>query len=333
MIDRDSLRVKPVPYLGWYLEGEPGPAGTGTYIWYANEHEGPGVFKVVTDTAHVSRDLEQRYAEARRAGLAIGKGKVFLATWRQNEEHRVVLPHKRKVPSVQIRGMILRGLHRLYEEGFEEGDFQIDIEGIALDLGVPTALVVRALGFLYSEGLIDDYGTLGRNRSTGDVWLTPKGVQYVEAQRMPVEAFLQELYRTTLGRLSSVDPNLAASFERLRERAASAGASRQDLVGFASMVRDFLQELTDHLYAEKGLADVIPREQTVNKVRAITAAATSDTSRKHVRALAEVVETHWRRLNEVQQKAVHSGAVESQRLFAYTLLFVADLFDVVARPS
>jgi hypothetical protein len=94
------------------------------------------------------------------------------------------------------------------------------------------------------------------------------------------------------------------------------------------MVRDFIQELTGYMYAKTGMSEVIPRNQTIRKVKAVTAAVASETSREHVRALAEVVETHWRRLNDVHQKAVHSGVVESQRLFAYTLLFVADLLDL-----
>jgi hypothetical protein len=328
MIDLDSLRIPEIPYLGWHLEGAAGPPASGTYVCYAREDGGPGTFKVTTDARQVVSRREDRYAEGQRAGLAITKGKVFLGTWQQEKDHRIVLPHERKVPTIQIRRLILGGLYRLYEQGFEEGDFQIDIEGIALDIGVKTILVTRALDFLYAEKLIDDYGTLGRNRTTGDVWLTPKGVQYVEAQRLPVETFLQELYSITLGRLSSLDPGLATGFDRLRELAESPGSSRQDLVGFAARVRDFIQELTDRMYQETGSTEAMTRERTIDKVKVIAAAAASKTSRKHVRALAEVVETHWRSLNEVQQEAVHAGTVETQRLFTYTLLFVADLLDL-----
>jgi hypothetical protein len=330
MVDLDALRSESIPYLGWYLEGAAGPLASWTYVWYAHEDDGPGAFKVTTGARQAFGNPEDGYREAQRAGLAIAKGKVFLGTWRPNQDHRVHLPGRRKVPTLQIREMILRGLQRLYEEGFQEGDFQIDVEGIALDIGVTVDLVSRALDFLYAQGLIDDYGTFGRNRSTGDVWLTAKGVQYVETQRVPIETFLQELYSITLSRLSSLGPGLAASFETLRQQAATPGTSRQDLVGFAAMVRDFVQELTDQMYRETEPSGAVPREQTINKIKAITAAATSETSKEHVRALAEVAETHWRRLNDVQQKAVHSGAVESQRLFVYTLLFVADLFDVSA---
>jgi hypothetical protein len=289
MVDLDALRCEPIPYLGWYLEGAAGPLTSWSYVWHAHEDDGPGAFKVTTGARQAFANPQDGYLEARRAGLAIAKGKVFLGTWRPNQDHRIDLRHRRKVPTVQIREMILRGLQRLYEEGFQEGDFQIDIEGIALDIGVTVDLVSRALDFLYAQGLIDDYGTFGRNRSTGDVWLTPKGVQYMEAQRVPIETFLQELYATTLGRLSSLDPGLAASFESLRQQAAAPGTSRQDLVGFAAMVRDFVQELTDQMYGEMGPSGVVPREQTINKIKAIIAGATSETSKEHVRALAEVV--------------------------------------------
>lgn len=328
MVDLDLLRRKPIPYLGWYIEGAPMGVGTGKYVWYAHKDAGAGTFKVTTDVRQISASLEQAYEDAIRAGLAIAKGKVFLGTWRQDEDHQIALPHEQRIPTAQIRSMILRGLHRLYEEGFKEGDSQVDIEAIAMDLGVPTHLVERSIEFLYKEGFIEDPGTAGTGWSKGDFWLSSKGVQEVEAQTVPVEAFLQELHNTTLSRLSSLDPSLSASFEKLRELASSLGTARQDLVGFAAMVRDFVQDLTDRLYSEKVSAPAIPREQTINKVKAITAAAGSAGSRRHVRALAQVVETHWRRLNDVQQRAVHSGTIESQRLFAYTLLFVADLFDV-----
>ena len=96
------------------------------------------------------------------------------------------------------------------------------------------------------------------------------------------------------------------------------------------MVRECIERLTDHLYGLTGNAESIAKSQTINKVKAITASASaaSTSGRAHVQALAEVVDTHWRGLNGVQQKGVHSGTVESQRLFAYTLLFVADLMDV-----
>lgn len=333
MIDLDSFRCPPVPYLGWYIEGAAGPPPSGTYVCYAHEHDGPGTFKVTTDARQVASRWEDRYPEGQRAGLAITKGKVFLGTWQQEKDHRIVLPHERKVPTAQIRRLILGGLYRLYEQGFEEGTFSIDIEGIALDIGVKTILVTRALDFLYAEKLIDDPEAFLRNRETGHFWLTPKGVRHVEAQRVPVETFLQELYSTTLGRLSSLDPGLAAGFDRLREQAASPGTSRHDLVGFAAMVRDFIQELTDRMYQETGLTEAMTRERTIDKVKAIATAAASKTSRKHVRALAEVVETHWRSLNKVQQEAVHAGTVETQRLFTYTLLFVADLLDLEPLPA
>lgn len=190
-------------------------------------------------------------------------------------------------------------------------------------------LVDRAIDFLYKSAYVEDYGTFGRHRETVDLWLSHAGAEYVESQGLAVETFLQDLYRSTLGRLFSLDARLAGALENLRERAASPTDSRQELVGFSSMVRDFVQELTGVLYRRAGPTEELPREQTINKVTVITAGAASDTSRDHVRALAEVVETHWRRLNDVQQKALHEGTVESQRLFTYLLLFVTDLLDVV----
>lgn len=327
-IDRDKLRRKPIPYLGWYLEGEPGRPGSGTYVWYANEDRGSGSFKVTTDTSRVSGDKAEQYAESMAAGLMITKGKVFLGTWDQEGDHRVELPTERKIPTAQIRRIILNGLYRLYEEGFQENDIEVEMAGVALELGVQETLVERAVGFLYDDESIQDPRTIGLNWRSGHFWLSPKGVSQMEDQTSPTETFLQELYRTTLTRLAVLDTDLSGDFQKLQQSAGTLAGSRQDLVGFAAMVRDFIQELTDRLYAAKVSTVPLAREQTINKVTALTQTAASDTTRDHVRALAEVVETHWRRLNNIQQKAVHSGTVESQRLFAYTLLFVADLLEI-----
>ncbi len=259
------------------------------------------------------------------------KAKIFLGSWRPGEKHVVELPLTcRRTPQAEIRSRILRGLHRLYEGGFKEENCQFDLAGIGFELGVTEDLVIRAVNFLYGQGLLDDGGAISLPRRWGEFTWTPQGIQHVEAELVPVETFLQELYGSTLGNLASLDSNLESSLIHLRECAGSIGTAREDLVGFASMVREFIERLTDHLYGLTGNAESIAKSRTINKVKAITASASaaSTSGGAHVQALAEVVDTHWRRLNDVQQKGVHSGTVESQRLFAYTLLFVADLMDV-----
>ncbi len=315
-----------IPYLGWYLAMA--PEWHGTYVCAAQEDEGDGLFRVKVDVRRTISDHREQFERSREVSLGIVRGKIFLGTWQQDEQYDIKLPYQRSVPTPLIRQLVLRGLHRLYEQGFKNGDFQIDLEGVALELGVKVELVHRAVEFLYQNGLIEDYGTIGRDWQTGDIWLSHKGAEFVESQGMAVEMFLQEVYQSTVARLFSQKPELTEALEHLRERAASPSGSRQEIVGFSSMVRDFVQDVTDHLDRQIDPANVLPREETINKVKRITAAAKSQSRRDHVRALAEVVETHWQRLNKVQQKAVHKGTIETQRLFAYTLLFVADLLDV-----
>lgn len=326
-INLDELPRDREPYLGWYLETTPQPLRT--YICYAWEDEGEGAFRVSVNVRGVVSEHREQFDQSRELSLGVARGKVFLGTWRHDEQYDVKLPYQRNVSTPLIRQLILRGLHRLYEGGFNADDFRIDLQGVALELGVKVELVHRAVEFLYQNSLIEDYGTMGRNWKTGDFSLSHKGAEYVESQGLAVEMFLQELYRSTLTRLFAQSVDLAQSLENLRESAASPSGSRQELVGFSSMVRDFVQGLTDHLYQRIEPVETLPREETINKVKRITEAAKSETRRDHVRALAEVVETHWRRLNKVQQKAVHEGTVEKQRLFTYVLLFVADLLDVV----
>ena len=142
-VDLGTLRQGPVPYLGWYLEGA--AEFIRTYIWNANEDREDGAsFQVTINARGLPLEHLQQYQEAQRVGLAIARGKIFLGTWKQGEDHHEALPPaRRKVEQQVIRDSILRGLHRLYEEGFEDGEFQIDLEGVALELYVKHELVTR----------------------------------------------------------------------------------------------------------------------------------------------------------------------------------------------
>ncbi len=327
MVNLRSLPRDKEAYLGWYLETA--PEFLETYVCYAWEDKGDGKFSIKARADSSAQDAESRFEASRKLSLLAAKGKVFLGSWQQGEEYVVGALSLREVPTPLIRQLLLQGLHRLYERGFRERGFQVELDGLALELGVQRVLVDRAVDFLYERGLVDDTHAMGRNRGTGYLWLTHSGASSVETQGLTAEAFLQELYQSTFRRLFSINQQLAVDLEALRERAATGTGSRQEVVGFSSMVRDFVQELTDRLSARDESKPTLPRAQTINKVRQITARAQSETSREHVRALAEVVETHWTRLNDLHQKGVHEGAVEAQRLFAYTLLFSADLLDVV----
>lgn len=182
-IDRDGLRQKDIAYLGWWLEGEPGPAmAPASYLWYATEHKGSGLFTVTTEASRSQRDRREQYEEAAQAGLAAAKGKIFLGTWRQEDNHLLHLPvEERHVRTLEIRQAVLLGLYRLYERGFEAGDFQIDLEGVGVELAVSQKLVLTAVEFLYDKGRIGHYGTLGRDWRTGDIFLSADGVEYVES--------------------------------------------------------------------------------------------------------------------------------------------------------
>jgi hypothetical protein len=169
---------------GWWLEGEPSPTPLpARYIWYATEDNGGGLFTVATSASDFPGDRHAQYGEAARIGLAALKGKIFLGTWSLKEAHTVEVPIvSRRLPTPLIRESILRGLYRLYENGFEGGDFQVDQEGVAIELGVTPALVSTAVEYLFDKGLIEHYGTLGRNWSTGDFWLSTSGVDFVESE-------------------------------------------------------------------------------------------------------------------------------------------------------
>lgn len=183
--DLDAMRER-IPYLGWWLEGQAGPSpGPVTFIWYATEDQGTGLFQVAADASGLPLARPEQWVEAKRMGLAAARGKVFLNTWEHRANHLLALPIDEKpVPTSKIRAAILQGLYRLYEAGFEEGGFTVDIDGIAVELGTTARLVSRAVKFLYDNGLIGHYGTFGRNWSTGDFWLSVEGVKYMEAGAM-----------------------------------------------------------------------------------------------------------------------------------------------------
>jgi hypothetical protein len=180
VVNRETLRQDSTPYLGWCLEGEPGPLGSGKYSYVANEDRGSGAFGLLVDVSALVSFQAERYSEGRRLGLLIGKGKIFLGTWRQGHVHEVVLPTSGSLAGQEIREAILRGLYRLYEQDFQNGDFAVDLDGVSLELGVARVLVDRAVDYLIDEGLVEEFGTIGRNRKTGDFWLTTRGVKFVE---------------------------------------------------------------------------------------------------------------------------------------------------------
>lgn len=326
MINLDALRRGPLSYLGWTLEGQVGKdAFKRFYVWYAWEDDTERGFTVRVRRRHQPGRDEELIGQS----LALARGKIFLGHWRPKEEYLCDPKRAAKTPTPIIRDSLLRGLHRLYEAGVDSDDVQVDLQGIALELGAKQELVSRAVEFLAEQGLIEGYGTFGKDLHTGDFWITPAGVAEVESRGAPVEAFLEDLYEEILGRVSSLSQGLQADLEGLRGSVAQVGQSRNELKGYGARVRDFVEELTQRLYERAGFQEPIERTKTKNKVVALTAKAASETSQDHVRALAEVVETHWKRLNDVQQKMVHAGTTEAQRLLVYTLLFVADLFDVV----
>jgi hypothetical protein len=200
--DLNAMRER-VPYLGWWLEGQAGrPRGPVTFVWYATEHQGTGLFQVTADASKLPVARAQQWAEAKRIGLAAARGKVFLNTWQQTPNHLLaVLIEEKPIATREIRTAILQGLYRLYEAGFEEGDFKVDIDGIAVELGTSVRLVSRAIKFLYDSGLVEDYGTFGRNWSTGDIGLSAEGVKYMESA--PVRA------RSALANEKTVDSGSA----------------------------------------------------------------------------------------------------------------------------
>lgn len=183
VIDRNGLRRGPEPYLGWYLEGEPGsPVGHVSYICYASKDQGDGQFQVVVVFQVYFEDRAAQYDEARQAAFALARGLVFSGRWTDRGEHTLSLPLEAQiVPTPEIRDWIIRGLHRLYETGFDRTDVTVDYEGVAFALRVTKPLVTRAAEYLIDSGLITDApATLGRNWSTGSIWLTARGVRYAE---------------------------------------------------------------------------------------------------------------------------------------------------------
>jgi hypothetical protein len=297
----------------------------GHYRWYANEDRGNAKFSVAVDASAVSATDEERYKVALEAGQRLARAKIFLHGWQLGRAYQVALPPRpQSIPTSIIRVNVLRALYRLYEAGFSDEDICVDIEGVALEFGVQGTLVHRAIDYLMENDLVRSGGTIGRSSQNGFVFITASGVDTVESETLPVETFLRSLYDQVLSGLHEPDRTLGDEFAMLRE-AASSARSVSELVGFASRVRHFMERCTDALYAEVVAAPQVPTSQTKNKVAGITAAAKSETRRDYVRVLADVIDGHWKRLNNIQAQGAHEGLVEAERLFTYVLLFLSDL--------
>ena len=184
VIIRRDLARGPEPYLGWYLEGEAGPPTEPTsYICYANEDKGEARFRIRVDASALSLDHLGKYTQAADVAFPACRGLIFLGTWQHGRDYGFTLPlQTTNIPTPQIRDALIRGLHRLYEAGFDKDDVELDYQGIAMALAVPTTLVERAAEHLQDIGLLT-YApeTMVRNWSTGHIWLSATGVQYAES--------------------------------------------------------------------------------------------------------------------------------------------------------
>lgn len=179
----DLLRLAQTPYLGWYISGE---AETPTkFRVHAREDQGNSVFRIDVDGRHVpDSEWHGKYVAAKDLGVWLAKGKIFLATWKDREEYSVNAPLPRhNVPTQRIRDAILVNLFRLHEAGFPH-ETQIDLDGVAAEFAVEPLLVHRAVEYLYDHQYIEDFGSFGRNWSTGDFWISSSGIQHLEGRKL-----------------------------------------------------------------------------------------------------------------------------------------------------
>lgn len=202
VINRGDFERGPEPYLGWYLEGTPGPPNQpASYICYASEHKGEGRFQVVVHAPGFNLNREEQYGNASSAAFPLAKGLVFLGTWNQGNEHELTLPAEvNNVLSPQIRDALIRGLHGLYESDFKQSDVTVDYEGVALALGVSESMVIRAVQYLMDSSLVsDEPSTLGLNWKTGTIWLTAAGVEHAEQLEPPTQAQSGKVISASMG--------------------------------------------------------------------------------------------------------------------------------------
>ena len=91
MIDRNKLSRGPEPYLGWWLEGTPGPAmHPRSYICFASEDRGESRFQVTIATASAKLSLEGGAARA-DCWLKLASAKLAVTT-RPSATRRLAAP-------------------------------------------------------------------------------------------------------------------------------------------------------------------------------------------------------------------------------------------------
>lgn len=171
VIDRDSLAERDIPYLGWFLEGA--VSSFRHYAWYAREHQGDNRFSLVVG--------HPDYDAGKALGLGLARGKIFLGTWENLVEYNVRLPlPSSSLGTRQIGNALLKGLYSLYERPFPQGQFPIDMEGIALELGVQREVMVRSLQRLVDDGLVHNSRSMADSWPGAFIWLTSAGASFVE---------------------------------------------------------------------------------------------------------------------------------------------------------
>jgi hypothetical protein len=314
-------------YLGWYLAGELSAGSGGTYIWYADEDRGTGQFAVSVKGPREG-DYDAQIKSALNRGRSICRGKIFLSSWEQGARYLAPPPVPKSLPTPEIRRALTCGLHRLYEAGFDEGDFKVDLRGVADELETEYVLVLRAADHLIAQGLVAKNPPNSQLSFLATIWLTPEGVAEAEALAAPSVGLLTDVYSRAKGRLDLLSPTLGRDFERLVSSGSKSTYSRNELIAIGAGVRDLLQDLTDRLVAIQGTEGSFSREQTKLKVAALVQHMQSKRLREHTVSVADVLEVYWNRLEGVIQSGVHQGEIEAPRLLAYVVLFVADLMGI-----
>lgn len=339
MASLDELDLDSETYMGWEITGEAKLMPLRSYTCYAwPADESPGFsFQIIGERSAGEGGARE---QAKKAALEIVKAKVFLGTWLPGGEYARSLEDGISGPGsgLGVRERILNGLYRLWSDGVDPESIRLDLDGIAMELGVTRGQIDRQMELLVDLGAVADIYSDGDRLATladmdwrdGWCWITSKGAVLVEASSQPSNDYFGGVIRQLAADLATVETTLGARLDEAASIASSTKGSQGDRVAFGNRIRDLIYDITDVMVQRASPNHQFNRNETKNKVREICRSASSNTAARQIEVLADVTEVHWSRLNDLVQAATHDRPISEHKLLIYAVMFLTDLMEVHA---
>jgi len=260
----------------------------------------------------------------KNTGISIAKAKFFLRTFRKGSVYTVDLddefedPYDSGLDSEQVVQKIGNPLARLYSSGTVA---QLEIAGIAHELGVDPSLVWSAISRMRSAGTLE-VASGGRG-----VMLTPLGAITFDAKSAGLDTAIQSVTASIAGRLNSLKSGLGRELSSLQNVASRIELSEIGLNGYGHQVRTYFTEITDIIYDATGFSDESSSDTTDEKIFTIAKLSGSETKTGRIVALSRSLDKTAFGFNESVLSSTTKRSVEINLLMVYVVLVLSELLD------